>query len=77
MPWRRKWHPAPVFLPGKFQGQRSLERYSPWGHKESDTTEGLSTVHLRGKQEGRRSILHEATNGSGLTDPMKGFPKPY
>ena len=30
---------TPVFLPGKFHGQRSLEGYSPWGHKESDTTE--------------------------------------
>ena len=24
IPWRRKWHPTPVFLPGKFHGQRSL-----------------------------------------------------
>jgi len=23
----------PVFLPGKFHGQRSLVSYSPWGHK--------------------------------------------
>ena len=22
--WRRKWQPTPVFLPGKFHGQRSL-----------------------------------------------------
>ena len=29
----------PVFLPGEFHGRRSLEGYSPWGHKESDTTE--------------------------------------
>ena len=29
----------PVFLPGKFHGQMSLVGYSPWGHKESDTTE--------------------------------------
>ena len=35
----RKLHPTPVFMPGKFHGQRSLEGYSPWGHKESDTTE--------------------------------------
>ena len=33
-----KWHPSPVFLPGKSPGQRSLAGYSPWGHKESDTT---------------------------------------
>ena len=38
-PWRREWQPTPVFLPGKFHGQRSLAGYSPWGHKESDTTE--------------------------------------
>ena len=25
-------------LPGKFHGQRSVEGYSPWGHKESDRT---------------------------------------
>ena len=39
IPWRRKWHPTPVFLPGKSHGQRSLVGYSLWGHKESDTTE--------------------------------------
>ena len=33
IPWRRKWQPTPVFLPGKFHGQRSLEGYSPRGHK--------------------------------------------
>ena len=36
-----KWQPTPVFLPGKYQGQRSLAGYSPWGCKESDTTEPL------------------------------------
>ena len=41
VPWRRKWQPTPVFLPGEFHGQRSLAGYSPWGHKESDTIEGL------------------------------------
>ena len=33
IPWNRKWQPAPVFLPGKFHGQRSLVGYSPWGCK--------------------------------------------
>ena len=41
IPWRRKWQPTPVFLPGESHGQRSLAGYSPWGHKESDTTEQL------------------------------------
>ena len=33
---------TPVFLPGEFHGQRSLVSYSPWGCKESDTTERLT-----------------------------------
>ena len=43
--WRRKWQPTPVFLPGKSHGQRSLVGYSPWGCKESEMTEQLSTSH--------------------------------
>ena len=35
--WRKDMLPTPVFWPGEFQGL-----YSPWGHKESDTTERLS-----------------------------------
>ena len=31
IPWSSKWKPAPVFLPGKFRGQRTLAGYSPWG----------------------------------------------
>ena len=30
-PWRRKWQPTPVFLPGESHGERSLVGYSPWG----------------------------------------------
>ena len=41
IPWRRKWHPTPVLLPGGSHGQRSLAGYSPWGRKELATTEGL------------------------------------
>ena len=41
IPWRRKWQPTPVFLPGEFHGQRSLVGYSPCGSKESDTTEAI------------------------------------
>ena len=37
----RKWQPNPAFLPGKSHGWRSLVDYSPWGHRESDTTERL------------------------------------
>ena len=41
MPWRRKWQPTPVFLPGESHGWRSLVGYSPLGRKEWDTTELL------------------------------------
>ena len=37
--WRREWLPTPGSLPGESHGQRSLVAYSPWGRKESDTTE--------------------------------------
>ena len=41
IPWRRKWHPSPVCLPGESHGQRSLLGYRPWGpsrvHDRSDT----------------------------------------
>ena len=41
-PWRRAQQPTSVFLNGEFHGQRSLVGYSPWGHKESDTTDQLT-----------------------------------
>ena len=44
IPWRRKWQPTPVFLPGEFYGQRSLVGYSPRDYKELGTTE-QSTVN--------------------------------
>ena len=34
IPWKRKWQSTPVFWPGECHGL-----YSPWGHKQSDTTE--------------------------------------
>ena len=45
IPWRREGHLTPVFVPGKFYGQRSLAGYSPWGWEELDMTEQQSTAH--------------------------------
>ena len=45
-PWSRKWQPTLVLLPRKFHGWRSLVGYSPWGRKESDTSEWLFTLAL-------------------------------
>ena len=39
--WRREWLPTPVFWPGEFHGL-----YSPWDHKQSDTTEGLAQLNI-------------------------------
>ena len=44
IPWRSEWLPVPVFLPGEFPGQKNLMGCSPWGHKESDTTEHACTL---------------------------------
>ena len=46
IPWRRKWQPTPVFLPGQSHEQRSLSGYSPWGSKELDMTEQLSIYFI-------------------------------
>ena len=57
IPWRGKWQPTLVFLPVKSHGQKSLADYSPWGHKESDMTEGLNSNN--------RDALREATAAQG------------
>ena len=46
IPCNRAGQLTPVFLPGESHGQRNLAGYSPWGRKESDKTEQLSTAKL-------------------------------
>ena len=53
IPWKMKWQPTPVFLPGKFHGQRSLA--GPWGHKDLDMTEHMHTHH--GVQANKYKVL--------------------
>ena len=45
IPWRRKWQPTLVSLPGKSHEQRSLTGYSPQGCRESDTTGARAHTH--------------------------------
>ena len=61
-PWRKKWQPPPVFLPGKSHGQRSLVGSGPWGHKESDTTEVTSLARTRARHRPR---------GLSATSPLR------
>ena len=49
IPWRKKRLFTPAFMPGKSYGQRSLTGYGPWGCKELDTTEQLSTMIAYGE----------------------------
>ena len=51
-PRRRKWQSTLVLLPGKSHGQRSLVGYSPWGRKESDTTEQLHFTSVQSSTRG-------------------------
>ena len=65
IPWRRAWQPTPIFLPGECHGQRSLVSYTPWGHKESDTTEWLThTVLEQGFLGGTRGKNLPANAGN-------------
>ena len=58
MPWRRKWQPTPVFLPGEFHGRGSLVVYGPWGHNELDTAERLTLTLFRTlDQEGGNTVI--------------------
>ena len=45
IPWRRKWQPTPVFLPGESHGQRKPGGLHSMGSQELETTEWLSTQH--------------------------------
>ena len=68
IPWRGKWQPTPVFLPGKTCGQRSLVGYSPWarrrvGHNLA-TEQEQQSIHLNYVME---SQLLELTVSFDLT----------
>ena len=59
MHWRRKWQPAPVFLPGESQGRGSLVGCRLWGRTGSDTTEATQQQqqqHVRMFRAGRHSM---------------------
>ena len=61
----REWLPAPVFLPGKSHGQRSLGGYSPRGHKELDMTYWLnsSRASMNMKSVRKQRLIEKKWNG--------------
>ena len=70
---KRKWQPTPVFLHGKFYGQRSLVSYSPRGHKELDTIEQL-ILSLFKTTAKRLLYFKKGINCSGITEAP--YPSP-
>ena len=64
IPWRRKWQLTPVFLSGKFHGQRSMVSYSPWSYQEPDTTsnwthtQSFSTARRQAENIGNWGVLY-------------------
>ena len=81
IPWRRKWQPIPVFLPGKSHGQRSLVGYSLWGHrvtcnwtythsvkdrKFNKSCDKLFTVKYGGKHEIQRNSTKDVNCSSAI-----------
>ena len=85
-PWRRQWHSTPVLLPGKSHGWRSLVGYSPWGHKESDTTEWLHflypklyslscpiTIPLKIEENQRKEEIENEQNPGGVSRLQKSL----
>ena len=67
IPWRTEWQSTPVFLPGKFNGQRSLVGYNPWGHKKLDMTEQLSMrafTHILDISQYSLTSQHTHTHGT-------------
>ena len=86
IPWRKKWQPTPVFLPGKSHGERSLVGYSAWGPKEWTQQEemvivlstgmALRTIHLCTpncpEENIPRKDFHSVGNGEVLAFDGKG-----
>ena len=64
-PLEEGMQPPPVLLPAESLGRRSLVGYSPWGHKESDTTERLSMPYTDSLRNRRDSgLASEVSFGS-------------
>ena len=65
IPWRRVWLPTPVLSPREFHGQRSLEGYTQWDHKESDTTEWVTHIEAQLSRTRKWGDLGDACCGVG------------
>ena len=74
--WRRKWQLTAVLLPGKSHGWRSMVGYSPWGCKESDTTEQLH-FHFQEDVLSEANQPIQSLSGSLSTSPNHPQARPH
>ena len=75
IPWRRRWQPIPVFLPGESHGQRSLVGYNPWGYRvgrDWALRECIWNLHNRSETSPHHAPKAERT-GSPQPHPTSGF----
>ena len=79
VPWRRKWQPTPVFLPGEFHRQRSLVGHSTWAGKQSDATEHAGRPQMRrdGGVLGKPIIFQKQSDRSNCTHILTYVLSPY
>ena len=70
IPWRRKWQPTPVFLPGESPGQRSLAGCNSCGGKESHMTEQLKNNNVSIRCYENEADASELSRGGGRGEFM-------
>ena len=61
-PWRRKWQPTPVFLPGKPHRQRRHDGLQSLGLQESDTTAHTHIHSTKGLRADRQTDVESSVN---------------
>ena len=67
IPWRRKWQPTPVLLPGKSHGQRSLVGYTVCGvTKENTKTKNMTKQLWKRSKENRQLMLKRGNSQNGF-----------
>ena len=65
-PWRREWHPTPVFMPGKSHGQRSLVGCSARDGEEPGAAEPLSMRASQGEGSRAHRLRHQSRQPLGV-----------
>ena len=71
IPWRRKWQPTLVFLPGKSHGETNLAGYGPWGHKKVGYDQATAAAAAKSLQS--CPTLCDPIDGNPPGSPVPGI----